>query len=536
MASNDLATLGFLFADWAEAHCTVTAGVYRGAPFRMAGWQLHCAIEHYRIVPGAVVDPLKLNDPFVYRRSIIVGPQKSGKSPWGAALVLNEAVGPSLFAGWAGRDDGYACSDHGCGCGWEYAYAPGEAMGRPREQSLIGLMATAEDQVDNVYGPLQQFVRSGPLGDIVKVTEGFMRLPNDGRIDVMTAAAKSKLGKPLTFALGDESGLYTGNTLKAWQTTRRGVSGTQGRTVELTNPWDPMEQSAAQIAFESRAKDIFRYYRKPPADLSYANKSDRHKIHAYVYRESPWVNVKDIDAEAAELVETDPTQAERFFGNRLVQGLGTFMPDALWAETEADVEVPDGAEITLGFDGSSTSDWTALRAVTKDRHRFTPTYGPDDRPTIWNPAEWPGGQVPKSEVRAAVAEMFTRYKVARMYVDPHMWETQADAWAEEFGEERVVLWPTNKATRMFPALSRYIEDSREGITTHDSCPLTQTCAFNARRVAKTLAGFGDAYLLGKPSEHQKIDALMADVLAYEAAADMHAQGWADQDNRVYVFR
>ena len=31
------------------------------------------------------------------------------------------------------------------------------------------------------------------------------------------------------------------------------------------------------------------------------------------------------DAEADELVETDPTQAERFFGNRLVQGLGAFL-------------------------------------------------------------------------------------------------------------------------------------------------------------------------------------------------------------------
>ena len=86
-----------------------------------------------------------------------------------------------------------------------------------------------------------------------------------------------------------------------------------------------MESSAAQRAFESRQPDIFRYYRKPPADLSYANKRERHKIHLYVYADSPWVDPVTIDAEAAELVETDPTQAERFFGNRLVQGLGAFL-------------------------------------------------------------------------------------------------------------------------------------------------------------------------------------------------------------------
>ena len=534
MATDDLATLGYLFADWVEAHCNVTAGVYRGQPFVMDGWQLRNAVEHYRVHPDATVDLERLNDPFVYRRSIIVGPQKSGKSPFGAALVLNEAVGPSLFDGFAGKDDGYACSDFGCSCGWEYQYLPGEAMGRVREHSRIGLMATAEDQVANVYDPLQSFVRNGPLEDQVKVREGFMRLPNEGRIDVMTAAAKSKLGKPLTFALGDETGLYTGSTLAAWETTRRGVAGSQGRTAELTNPWDPMENSAAQRAFESHAKDINRYYRKPPADLSYGNKADRHKIHTFVYAESPWVNVKDIDAEAAELVETDPVQAERFFGNRLVQGLGSFMPEALWDSTQKVIEVNPRTAICLGFDGSQTGDWTALRAETLDGHRFTPTYGPDARPTHWNPTLWPAGRIPLSEVHAAVSQMFADFDVKRLYCDPHMWESQIDEWADEFGDERVIKWFTNKASRMFPALTRYVEDSANGRTTHDDDPMARAHAMNARRVAKTLAGYADAYLLGKPSEHQKIDILMADVLAHEAAADVRAAG-SVTDSYAYVF-
>jgi len=84
MTNNDFPTLGYLFADWATAHCTVTAGVYRGEPFVMDGWQLTSAMEHYRIRPKAVSNPIKLNDPFTFRRSVIVGPQKSGKSPFGA--------------------------------------------------------------------------------------------------------------------------------------------------------------------------------------------------------------------------------------------------------------------------------------------------------------------------------------------------------------------------------------------------------------------------------------------------------------------
>lgn len=522
---DPLHTLGFLRVDWIEQHCRVPGGIYEGEPLTFNGWQLYCSVNHHRIKPDAVVDPRRLLAPFHYRRSVVVGPQKCGKSPWGAGEILCDAVGPSLFAGWALGDEVYRCEDHGCACAWEYQYQPGEAMGIPRRKSLIGLLAYAESQTQNVYEPLQTMIHSGPLAKFVHVREGFIRTPNRGKIIPLSAAAKSKLGQPLTGGLGDESGLYTSanRVLDTWQTMRRGIAAMQGRTIELTNPWDPMENSAAQQAFESRQSDIFRYYRKPPVELDYKKKRDRSKIHLYVYADSPWVDPKSaIDPEADELVETDPTQAERFFGNRLVQGLGAFLTDDMWSSRTDRRPITEGA-ICLGFDGSFSGDWTALRAETLDGHRFTPTYGPDDRPTIWNPAEW-NGRVPRSEVIAAVDDMFVRFNVARLYIDPRHWETQADAWALEHGEDVAILWPTNSITRMFPALNRYMTDLDEGSTTHDDCPITRTHALNARKVAKP----GDKFILGKPSEHQKIDALMADVLAHEAAADARAAGWTDE--------
>ena len=529
MASDDLTldfdplhTLGFLRTDWVEQHCKVPGGVYEGERLTFNGWQLYCSANHHRIVPDAVVDPRRLLAPFHYRRSVVVGPQKCGKSPWGAGELLCDGVGPSLFAGWALGDEVYRCEDHGCGCGWEYEYAPGEAMGIPRRKSLLGLLAYAETQTDNVYEPLQTMIHSGPLANFVHVREGFIRLPNRGKIVPLSSAARSKLGQPLTGGLGDESGLYTATNkvLDTWQTMRRGIAAMQGRTIELTNPWDPMENSAAQQAFESKRPDIFRYYRKPPTELSYKSKRDRHKIHLHVYADSPWVDPNAIDAEAEELVETDPTQAERFYGNRLVQGLGAFLDDDLWTRQTRLEIVPD-KRISLGMDGSVSGDWTVIRAETIDGHRFTPTYGPDDRPTIWNPAEW-DGNIPRGEVVAAVDHLFTEFKIARFYIDPRHWETQADAWELEYSDDVVIQWPTNQIGRMYPALNRYKTDLVEGATTHDGCIVTRTHALNARKVAKA----GDRFTLGKPSEHQKIDAEMADVLAHEAAADARAGGWA----------
>lgn len=532
----DFPTLGFLAADWVEAHCIVPDGFSLGQPFVMDGWQLWCAVNHYRVRRGIAFDPDRPAQAtaFHYRRSQVVGPQKTGKGPWSAAVVTFEAVGPCLFAGWAQGGEVFRCEDDGCGCGFEYVYEPGEPMGMRRPTSLIQLLATSEDQVDNVYRPLQGMIRRGALSERMLVREGFIRLPEDGRIDPVTAAANSKLGNPINFAVMDESGLYTARNklLKVSQTMRRGLAGMGGRSIETTNPWDPMEASQAQQTFESRQSDIFRFYRKPPADLSYRNKRDRHKIHQFVYHGSPWVDLAAIEAEAAELLETDPTQAERFFGNRLVQGLGSYMPEALWdGAKDPDRVVAPGERIALGFDGSRSGDWTALRAETHDGHRFTPSYGPDDRPTFWNPDEW-GGRIPRDEVNVAVSEMFERYDVARMYVDPRHWETQADAWASEYGDDVVVVWPTNQINRMFDALVRFLEDTTEGLTTHDDDPTLRLHALAARKVAKP----GDKYILGKPAETQKIDLLMADVLAHEAAADQRAEGWQKQDNRVIVFR
>jgi hypothetical protein len=531
----DFPTLGFLAADWIAAHCSVPSGHDLGTPLVHDGWQLWSTVNFYRVKPRIKFDPVRplLATAFFYRRGVCVGPQKNGKSPWGGSIVIFEAVGPCVFAGWARGGEVYRCEDHGCGCGFVFVYEPGDPMGMPRRKSLIQLLATAETQTANVYEPIQTMIRASEgLSELMKVREGFIRLPNNGKIEPVSAAARSKLGNPINFALADESGLYTSTNklLNVWQTMRRGLAGMGGRSLEITNPWDPMENSAAQQAFESRRPDIFRHYRKPPADLSYANKRDRHKLHAFVYADAPWVDVAAIDAEAAELVETDPTQAERFFGNRLVQGLGSYMLEKLWDDTEdAERKPARGERVGGGFDGSRSDDWTALRLETADGFRFTPTYGPDRRPTVWNPAEWEG-RIPRGEVKAAVAEIFATYKVARLYVDPRHWETQADEWATEHGEDVVVQWPTNQTNRMFDALIRFHEDTAELATTHDADPVAKTHALNARKVAKA----GDKYILGKPSEQQKIDVLMADVLAHEAAADQRAAGWQETKRTVVV--
>lgn len=327
-------TLGFLGADWIERHCSVPDGYDKGRPFVPSDWQLQIIANHYRVKSSAKWVPERpvLGPAFTYRRSQVIAPQKTGKGPLAAAVTCLEAVGPCIFAGWADGGEVYDCRDHGCGCGFEFEYEPGDAMGMPRKTSLIQLVATSEEQVDNVYRPLQSMVRSGPLDEIMKTGEQFVRLPENGKIEAVTSSAMSRLGNPINFANFDESGIYTerNKMVRVQQTMQRGLAGMGGRSIEWTNPWDPAENSSAQRTFESKATDIYRFYRKPPADLSYKNKAERHRIHKHVYAGSPWVDLNAIEAEAAELMETDPSQAERFYGNRIVHGLGSWLRDGVW--------------------------------------------------------------------------------------------------------------------------------------------------------------------------------------------------------------
>ncbi|MGJ7877894.1 hypothetical protein [Streptomyces rochei] len=523
--------------DWIEHHCPVPDGFRAGQDLQLYDWQLWCTVNHYRVKPSATVG--QLAPAFHYRRSQVVAPQKTGKGPWSATIVLAEAAGPVVFNGWAKGGERYECADHGCSCGWWYEYEPGDPMGIPWPTPLIQLTATSEDQVANVYRPLQNMVKLGPLSEIMRVGEEFTRVGDSGRIDVVTSSALSRLGNPIIFALQDETGLYTeANKLRrVAETQRRGAAGMGGRSMETTNAWDPSEDSVAQRTSEAKAKDIFKYHPQAPKTLSYGNKRDRRKIHAIVYAGSAHVDLDAIEAETAEIMEKDPAQGERFFGNRCVAGSAGWLDGKKWAAKAKPRRVRPFTRIVLGFDGSDMDDWTAIRAETMDGYQFTPVYGANDEPTIWNPADY-GGQVPRAEVRAAMDQLMNRYDVVRLYADPPYWDTEVDDWVDQYGEERVIRWYTRRMVQMHSAAERLKTDvvkrntadgQRASSFTHDGCELTQAHVENTRQAERP----SGLYVLRKASPAQKIDACVASVLAHEALGDVIAAGLAEKEESYF---
>lgn len=199
---------------------------------------------------------------------------------------------------------------------------------------------------------------------------------------------------------------------------------------------------------------------------------------------------------------------------------------------------PRGTEVAGGFDGSENNDWSAIKLETRDGLLFTPRYGPDQRPTIWNPQEW-GGRIPRHEVHAAWEELADRYKLVRIYYDPGFrdetsWETEGETWDQKHGPKVFIPWQMSGNSRVeavYASLRRFEADLESKFLTHDGCPLTTTHVGNARRIAKSI----DRYGVGKPSQSQKIDAAVTAVLAHEAASDARASGWVEETKEYAYF-
>lgn len=495
---GEFPTLGWLVGEWIEDHCVIADGDHRGQPYRLTDEMWRFLAFHYRLRLDA--DPARFKSAWTYRRSQLVRPQKWGKGPFSAAIVCAEAVGPVLFAGWS---------------------ESGEPMGRPWATPLIQITATADDQTANVYRHLVPMIELGPLASMIPDTgETRINLPDGGLIEPVSSNARTRLGQPVTFVLQDETQLWVrsnrGHHLADNQ--RRGAGGMGGRTIETTNAWDPTENSVAQQTGESQLADIYRDHTPPPPGLSMKNKVERRRWLKKVYGDSWWIDRDRIEADIIELLEKgEVAQAERFFGNKIASGVSAWLADGIWSGRKAPRQVPDGTKVCLGFDGSDSDDWTGIRAETLDGYSFTPTYN-SGLPTIWDPAQH-NRRIPRGEVHAAMDEVQRRYRVVRAYCDPREWQTDIETWQLKYGEKRVIVWETNRVTQMHASLQRFVVDLNSVIT-HDGCRVTTLHINNAQRVARP----GERYILGKPSQHQKIDLGMCSVLAHEARCDAVAAG------------
>ncbi len=492
--TGEFPSLGWGMLDWAQDTFTVPDGPLAGEPLRLTDEQTALIVRYYQ---------LDDRGRFVHRRGSVRRAQGWGKSPMMAVCALGELCGPSQPDGWD---------------------AEGEPVGRPPTTPWVQIGAVSEDQTDNTYSAAYAMASESDLADSV-LDVGLTRIfliDQTGRLEPVTASAGTRLGQRVTFAVLDETHLWTvrNGGVKLAATIRRNASKMDGRTFESTNAFEPGEDSVAERSFNASVKGAAGLMYDSVEAPEVKDLTDRKAVMAALkvaYGDSKWVDLTRIAAEIAD-PGTDPADARRFYFNQAVSE-GSRPVDVKVFEALADltVEIPEKTYIGVGFDGSISEDSTVLYGCTQEGHIFEIQAW--ERP-LDAPADW---RVPRLEVGEAVDRLFTRYQVGRMLCDPPRWRTEIEQWAVKYGEDTVVALDTQSARRFAPACGRFATAVREGSITHDGKPgLTLNLAACARKKVHISDPDDDGrtqWVVVK-GDTRKIDRAVGAILALEAAMTM----------------
>ncbi len=454
---------------------------------------------------------------FLHRRGALEMAKGWGKSPLLAAIAIADFAGPALFDGWD---------------------ANGEPVARPwgtgdDPAPWVQIAANSEDQSENTYGAVYAYLTAddGKVGDALGIDFGRTRLylknVPGSKLEPVTASAGSREGQRVTFAVLDETHLWTKRTrgVQLANTLRRNVAKMSGRTLETTNAPILGEQSVAEMtgrAAEEEEPGVWFHATRPTIEPQPDWPDERLKAELdHVYGDSWWVNRDRLVREIRD-PGTEWTDALRFYFNTRTVGAGRAVDAARW-DALVSARPEAGALIGLGWDGAFRRDSSVLVGCGGDDATsfilgwWENPYLPSDPLS----REW---SVPRDEVEAAIAQAFERYRVGRFLYDPPYWGAEGIAWQRTYGEDIVMPFDTNQPRRMAPAVNRWMTSIAEGTHHHDGDErLARHVKAAHLRKVNINAPDDDGrthYVLEKGQDRHRIDGAVADVLALEAFTTM----------------
>lgn len=427
----------------------------------------------------------------LYRRAALQGAKGFGKSPLGAMIALAEFAGPGAPA-----------------------------------SPLVQIAALSEEQADStVYSLVLELVRANDrrVASRLGIDDGRGRLylagGRPGKLEAITAASGSHEGERTTFAVLDETHLWTrrngGQALA--RTIRRNVGKLGGRTLELSNAHEPGRGSVAEDTEQDylAGKPGILFVARRPSRLPDPTMTDAElaALIAEVYRDAPWIVQDRILAEVRDPA-TPWDEACRFYFNQPHSTSDVLVDPARWTALTAPGAIPDGSRIGVGFDGSHSHDGTAV-VICDDAGRLRLELLIEREPT-----DPPGWTVPRRDVHDVMADLFGRFEVVRLLADPFFWRDELDGWAADYGDV-VLAHPTNSARRFGPAVDRFMAAIAEGRISHNGDRRLARHLANARLVRGPGRASDDGhalYTIEKAGPGRLIDASVAAILAYEAVA------------------
>lgn len=440
----------------------------------------------------------------------------------------------------------------------------GRPIGRPVADPYIPLLSYQKEQVEELaYGALYVICTEGPDAELFDSSlERIIRLSPggyaDGRCVPIAGSPGARDGARTTFQGFDEPHrMILPRLIEAHETM---VANLEKRPME--DPWGFYVGTAGEPGQNSVAEGLHE-----EAEQIADGKIDRPRLF-YFHRwadEKTHPELKTIEQRVAAITEAtgpigefalgqfesiadqwdrpkaDRNYLERVWLNRWRRGGSQAFDLIRWRELERTRLIPDGAFVTIGFDGARFRDSTGLviTDIRTGRQRLThlwerPVPMADEQDAVEE--SW---EVPEVEVTAAVEDLHKRYRVWRGYYDPPHWTETVGAWSGRWPDQ-VEEWWTHRVRPMAFAVKAYREAVATGAVTHEKGrPLaalleasfdTHIAAAGRKEVQvwdDDQGELGDQvrmFVLRKIHRDRKFDAAMAAILSWTAVLDARRSG------------
>jgi phage terminase large subunit-like protein len=377
-----------------------------------------------------------------------------------------------------------------------------------------------------------------------------LRIGGDGKAVSLATAPDARDGERTTFQVFDETHRLNLPRLKSAHRTmlanipKRYLA--DAWSLEITTAPAPGEGSVAEDTMEYARQVADGSIKDSRLFFFHREASDSHDLttpegirEAVLEASGPVAEWSDIDniVEQWRDPTADKTYLERVWLNRLVRASERAFDMERWNElADPNYMPPDGAMMTLGFDGGRWHDATSL-VGTEVQTGFQCLLGLWEKPEMLDIENW---EVPAEDVKGVVAEAFERWQIWRMYCDPPYWESIVAEWAGKYGDQRVIEWWTNRPKQMAYAIKSFNTAITSGELLHDGNPHLARHIGNAvRRILKMRDEDGrPLWTIYKERSDSplKIDAAMAAILSWEARGDALTAGVGIKHTSVYETR
>lgn len=465
---------GELFVDFAEAVCRVdkdSVAAKAGTLISFRAWQKHLFGHLLARRPDGA---------YRHREALVGIARKNGKSGKGASLGLGGLVlGPH-------GGEVYSC-------------------------------AADKQQAKVVFDTARRMVQLDPeLSDLLKVYRDVIEFPKTGSFyRALSAEAYTKEGLNPHLVIFDE--VHAQPSRELWDVMALAMGAREEPLMVGITTAGVRTDSTGQ---DSLCYTLYQYGRQvcagevddPTFFMAWWEPADRDADHRdpETWRQAnpglgDLVSVEDM---ASKLLRTPENEYRIKRCNQWRSSASAWLPVGAWDAREARREIPDGADVVLGFDGSFNGDCTALVVATVEECPYLDVVELWERPLD---AE-PGWQVPIVEVEDAIRAACRRWQVREIACDPARW---ARSYQILEAEGLPVAEFPQSPQRMTPATTRFYEAVMNDGLTHSGDPRLGRHVGNA--TTKTDSRGTRIYKESKGSP-RKIDLAVASVMAVARAA------------------